>query len=100
MIFSYSESLIIKFHYKPYTKGENKGSCPLNIKRLNDCSFEFTLSEVSAGGAFLYIANHLLYKRRNDLNIYKKNELESIFIKIVNPKKFNIIVGVNYWHPS
>ena len=33
----------------------------------------------------LYIDNHLSYKR-NDPNIYKKNELESTFIEIVNPK--------------
>ena len=47
----------------------------------------------------LYIANHLSYKCRNDLNIYKKNELESTFIEIVNPKKSNILVGVIYRHP-
>ena len=29
-----------------------------------------------------------------------KNELESTFIEIVNPKKSNIIVGVIYRHPS
>ena len=63
MIFSYSESLIVKLRYKPYTKGENKGSCPLNFKRLNNCSFEFTLTETCAGGTFLCIANHLSYKR-------------------------------------
>ena len=40
------------------------------------------------------------YKCRNDLNIYKKNELESTFIEIVNPKKSNILVGVIYRHPS
>ena len=85
--------------YKPYTKGENKGNCPLNIKHLSNCSFElFTLTEASAGVTFLYIANRLWYKRRNDLNIYKKNELESNFIELVNPKKSNIVVGVNYWH--
>ena len=48
----------------------------------------------------LYIANHLLYKPRQDLNIYKKNELESTFIEIMNPKKSNIIVGAIYKHPS
>ena len=65
---------------------------------FNNYSFEFT--ETSAGGTLLYIANHLSYKCRNDLNIYKKNELESTFIEIVNPKKSNIIVGVIYRHPS
>ena len=62
--------------------------------------FEFTPSETYAGGTLLYIANHLSYKCQNDLNIYKKNELESTFIEIVNPKKSNIIVGVIYRHPS
>ena len=65
---------------------------------LNHYSFEFTLTETSAGDILLYIANHLSYKCRNDLYIYKKNELESIFIEIVNPKKSNIIVGVIYRH--
>ena len=67
---------------------------------LNNYSFEFTPTETSAGGTLLYIANHLSYKCRNDLNIYNKNELESTFIEIVNPKKSNIIVGVIYRHPS
>ena len=67
---------------------------------LNNYSFEFTPTEISAGGTLLYIANHLAYKCQNDLNIYKKNELESTFIEIVNPKKSNIIVGVIYRHPS
>ena len=48
----------------------------------------------------LYIANHLSNKCCNDLNIYKRNELESTFIEIVNPKKSNIIVGVIYRHQS
>ena len=58
----------------------------LNNLNLNNYSFEFTPTETSAGGTLLYIANHLSYKCRNDLNIYKKNELESTFIEIVNPK--------------
>ena len=65
---------------------------------LNHYSFEFTPTETSAGDTLLYIANHLSYKCRNDLYIYKKNELESIFIEFVNPKKSNIIVGVIYRH--
>ena len=72
----------------------------LNNLNLNNYSFEFTPTETCAGGTLLYIANHLSYKCRNDLNIYKKNELESTFIEIVNPKKSNIIVGVIYRHPS
>ena len=71
----------------------------LNNLNLNNYSFEFTSTETSAGGTLLYIANQLSYKCRNDLNIYKKNELESTFIEIVNPRKSNITVGVIYRHP-
>ena len=72
----------------------------LNNLNLNNYYFEFTPTETCAGGTLLYIANHLSYKCRNDLNIYKKNELESTFIQIVNPKKSNIIVEVIFRHPS
>ena len=72
----------------------------LDNLNLNNYSFEFTLTETSVAGTLLYIANHLSYKRRNDLNLYKKNELESTFIEIVKSKKSNIIVGVIYRYPS
>ena len=71
----------------------------LNNQNLNNYSFEFTTTETSTGDTLLHIANHLSYKCRNDLNIYKKNELESTFIEIVNLRKSNIIVGVIYRHP-
>ena len=64
----------------------------LNNLNLNNYCFEFTPTETSAGDTLLYIANHRSYKCHNDLNIYKKNELESTFIEIVNPKK-----SVLYW---
>ena len=44
----------------------------LNNLNLNKYYFEFTLTETSAAGTLLYIANHLSYKCCNDLNIYKK----------------------------
>ena len=72
----------------------------LNNLNLNNYSFEFTPTETSAGGTLFYIANHLSYKCRNDLNIYKKNELEYTFIEIFNPKKSNTVVGNIYRHPS
>ena len=34
------------------------------------------------------------------MKIYKKFELESTFIEIINPRKSNIIVGVIYKHPK
>ena len=67
---------------------------------LNNYSFESTPTETSAGGTLLYIANYLSYKCRNDLNIYKKNELESTFIETVNPRKSNIVMGIIYRHLS
>ena len=60
---------------------------------LNNYFFEHTPT-------LLYIANPLSYKIRNDLKIYKKFELESTFIEIINPRKSNIIVGVIYKHPK
>ena len=56
--------------------------------------------EANAGGTLIYIRNHLSYKTRNDLKIYKSFELESTFVEICNPKKTNIIVGCIYKHPN
>ena len=66
---------------------------------LNNYSYEFTPTETTTGGTLLCIANHLSYKCRNDLNMYKKNELESTVTEILNPRKSNIIVRVIYSHP-
>ena len=71
--------------------------CNINLKNY---AFESTPTESSAGGTLLYIAHHLSYRPRNDLNIYKKSELESTFAEIINPKRSNIIVGVIYRHSS
>ena len=59
----------------------------LNNLYLNNYSYEFTPTETTAGGTLLYIANPLSCNYCNDLNIYKKNELESTFIEIVDPRK-------------
>ena len=72
----------------------------LNNLNFNNYSFEFTPTETSAGGTLLYIANHLSYKCRNDLNIYKKNELNLLLSKLSTPKNQNIVVEVIYRHPS
>ena len=66
---------------------------------LNNYSFEFTPTETSAGGALLYIANHLSYKCHNDLNIYKRINWNLRLLKLSTQKKSNIIVGVIYRHP-
>ena len=74
--------------------------CLTNNLTMNNFSFEFTPTESSAAGTLLYVANHLRYEPRLDLNIYKSNKLESTFIEILNPKKCNIIISCIYKHPS
>ena len=53
----------------------------------------------SAGGILLYISNHLFFKSKNGLYIYKFTELESTFIETLNPKKANVIMRCIYRHP-
>ena len=48
----------------------------------------------------LYIANGINFKRRKDLEVYDNKNFESTFIKIINPKESNHIVGVVYRHPN
>ena len=79
------------------TRIMNDISVTQNIE-LSNYSFEHIPIESSAGGTLLYIANHLSYKTCSDLNIYKKFELESTFVEIINLKKCNIIVGTIYRH--
>ena len=56
--------------------------------------------EANAGDTLICVRNHLSYKTRNDLKIYKSFKLESTFIEICNPKKTNIITGWIYKHPN
>ena len=63
-----------------------------NNLTMNNFSLDFIPAESSAGGILLYIANHLSYKPRLDLNNYRSKELESTFIQILNSKKSNIII--------
>ena len=72
------------------------------MKNINipNFSFEFTPTELIAGGNLLYIADHLAYQNRNDLNLYKNNNLESTFIEITNLDKSDIIVGCIDRHPK
>ena len=52
------------------------------------------------GALFLLCtSNHLSYKPRNDLCIYKSTKSELTFTEILNPKKTNnVIVGCIYRH--
>ena len=57
-----------------------KGKTPVNSLNSMNYSHEFYPTESSAGGTLLCICNHLSYKPRNDLCIYKATELEPSFI--------------------
>ena len=57
-----------------------------NNLNLNNYSFEFTPTETSAGGTLLYIANHLSYKCRSDLNIYKRMNWNLLLLKLSTQK--------------
>ena len=52
------------------TRITKQTSLTTNIN-LKNYAIEFTPTETSAEGTFLYIASHLSYKARPDLNIYK-----------------------------
>ena len=65
-----------------------------------DYTYEFCPTESSAGGTLLYIRNHLSYKLRKDLSIYKSRELESTLIYISQSKKTNIVIGCTCKHPN
>ena len=52
------------------------------------------------GRALLYVKNDTLYKVRNDLKMYKRKNLESIFVEVINTNNKNIVVGCVYRHPG
>ena len=59
-----------------------------------DYTYEFCPTESSAGGTLLYIRNHLSYKLRKDLSIYKSRELESTLIDISHSKRLILLLDV------
>ena len=60
---------------------------------ISNFSYEFTPTESTPGGTLSQIADHLEYQRKNDLNFFEKNYLESAFVEITNPPNTNIIMG-------
>ena len=91
----------IKFNIIGITETRLKKHSIRNINiDLNGYAIEHTPTEASCGGALLYIDSSLNYLVRNDLKLYKKRELESVFIEIINPKGKNLIVVCIYRHPS
>ena len=91
----------IKFNIIGITETRLKKHSIRNINiDLNGYAIEHTPTEASCGGALLYIDISLNYIVRNDFKLYKKRELESVFIEIINPKGKNVIVACIYRRPS
>ena len=62
--------------------------------------YEHTPTESGKGGTLLYIDKSIKYKLRKDLNIFEKKMIESTFIKILNKKQKNLIIGCVSKHPK
>ena len=67
---------------------------------IENYSQEDCYTETPRGGTRLYVSKKHNYLPRADLQIYKKGELESIFVEILNEKGSNIIVACIYKHPN
>ena len=76
-----------------------KSNLPTGNIHIPGYNIEQTLTESSAGGTLIYISQKLSYKNRPDLQIYNPKHLESTFIEILLPYKFNFIIGTVYKHP-
>ena len=63
---------------------------------MNNQFYETTPTESAAGGTHLYILISLLCKPHVNLSMYKKNQLQSTFIKIISSEKSNTIVFINF----
>ena len=57
-------------------------------------------TEVPRGGVRICLVNSMSYIPRPDLTIYKKGEVESIFVEILSKKNTNYIIGCIYKHPK
>ena len=67
--------------------------------QLENVNIEHVPTEAVNGGVLLYIKKTISYKLRPDLMIYKKRELGSVFIEIIQNNSKNMIVGCIYRHP-
>jgi len=75
-----------------------KGINPVKDINLPNYQYLHTPTETTKGGTLLYISDKLIFKPRNDLEIYQSKDIESTFTEIIMPKGKNIIVGCVYRH--
>ena len=57
-------------------------------------------TKANKGGALLDISNELKNKVRNNLQIHKDKNLESIFIEVISKSQKNMVAGCIYKHPN
>ena len=67
---------------------------------MNNYSYEYTPAESSKGGTLLCIDKNLTLSLICGANQWTGKEIESSFIKIIEPKKKNTIVGCIYKQPN
>ena len=75
------------------TRISKKTSLTSNIN-LNNYYFETTPTESTVGRTMLYVSNRLSYKSQTDLNMYKKDQLESTFIEPIL-KRATLLLAVS-----
>jgi len=87
----------IKFDFIGITETGLKSNVELHLEGYNkeDC-----LTEFSKGGVRLSISDSHNYFPRNDLKLYKKGEIESVFLEITNSQRQNLVLGCIYKHPK
>ena len=77
-----------------------KRNKPITNISLPNYVYQHTSNESGKGGTLLYRDKHIKYKLCKDLNIFEKKTIESTFIKILNKKQKNLIIGCVYKHPK
>ena len=99
------ETLLTVLDYKFDDKFEIKiikNITPTYDINLKGYKHYYTPTESVKGGALIYINEQYNSKPRKDLDTlaYKTDQLESIFVEIINPGKKNTLIGCIYRHPS
>jgi len=88
----------VKFNFIGISETGLKKSSTNNIN-IDGYNHEDCYTETSRGGTRIYVSEEFSYLPRNDLQLYKKGELESTFVEIISQKGPNSVIGCLYRHP-
>ena len=93
------DALNLKFDIIAISESKlKKDVVPVHDIELPNYEIIDTRTEASKGGTLLYISDRLVYKPRQDLNIFESKRIESTFIEVINETDKYIIVGCIYKH--